>query len=231
MINIAQTTNGRVRKTALGLAGFSAALLTASPAFAHHVIGGAAMTTFSQGLLSGFGHPVLGFDHLFFVALVGIAALYTSRQYTAPLAYIAAMTTGCLLTTYGLPLPMAEIVIGLSLLLLGGFVLSGRALSANAALIAFAAAGLFHGSAFGMTIAGQEGGAPVAVLVGYLIGLAAVQYGIALLAGQVVKTVWKATEATAIQARLAGAVVAGVGAFMTLENAEGLVFTALGISV
>ena len=41
----------------------------------------------------------------------------------------------------------------------------------------------------------------------------------------------KATEAKHIHARLAGAVVAGVGTFLTLENIEGLVFNILGLAV
>jgi urease accessory protein len=161
---------------------------------------------------------------------VGIAALYTSRQFTAPLAYIGAMTAGCLLMVAGIAMPAAEIVIGLSLLGLGAVVLSGRAMSAPVAMAAFAAAGLFHGSAFGASIVGQEAVAPAIVIVGYLIGLAAIQYAISIAAGLAVKTIWKATEATDMQARLAGAVVAGVGAFMTLENGEGMAFAALGIT-
>ena len=49
-------------------------------AVAHHPLGGMPMETFAHGVLSGIGHPVLGFDHLFFVALVGVAALYTGRK-------------------------------------------------------------------------------------------------------------------------------------------------------
>ena len=48
--------------------------------------------------------------------------------------------------------------------------------------------------------------------------------------GQVAVKVWKATESTAIQARLAGAMVAGVGLFLCLEVVEGAAFSALGIS-
>jgi len=216
------------------ITGFGAVLAalcaTSAPALAHHVMGGKLPVTFTQGFLSGIGHPILGFDHLFFVALVGIASIYTGNRFVAPLAYIGAMLVGCLCTAFGFKLPVIEAVIGLSLLALGAFVMSGRALSMNMALTAFALAGLFHGSAFGESIVGAEGAAPAASLIGYLVGLAATQYAIALASGWVALSVWKATEATAVQARIAGGIVAGVGLFLTLERAEGLVMVALGMS-
>ncbi|MEQ8442816.1 MAG: HupE/UreJ family protein [Alphaproteobacteria bacterium] len=205
-----------------------AVLLSATPALAHHPLGGMPMETFAHGLLSGIGHPILGFDHLFFVLLVGVAALFTTRKYMSPAAYIAAMLIGCLAMSQGVGLPAKEIVIGLSLLVLGGIVLSGRALAFAPALLVFAGFGLFHGSAFGDTLAGQEGGIGGAVLIGYLIGLGVVQYAIAVGAGWVAEKVWNVSHATDTSARLAGAVVAGIGLFLTLENAEGIVFSAMG---
>ena len=205
----------------------TAAVLAADPALAHHPLGGAPMTTFAHGVLSGIGHPLLGFDHLFFVLLVGIAALYTGHRFTAPAAYIAAMLAGCLMMSLGVGLPAKEIVIGLSLLALGSVVLSGRSLGIVAAACVFAAFGLFHGSAFGDAMATQEAGAGAQVLVGYLIGLGVLQYGIAVAAGTVVLKLWKATESTAIEARLTGAVVAGIGMFLTLEHIEGFLVEAL----
>lgn len=210
----------------LSVAALSLSLI-AAPALAHHPLGGAPMQSFADGLLSGIGHPLLGFDHLFFVALVGIAALYTGRRLLAPAAYIAAMLVGCLAMSVGIGLPAKEIVIGLSLLALGAVVLSGRTLTLAPAIALFAGFGLFHGSAFGDTIAAQEATLGGGVLAGYLIGLGAIQFAISIAAGWVVWNAWKATEATAIQARLAGAVVAGVGLFLTMENAEGLIFSTL----
>ncbi|MBJ3764231.1 HupE/UreJ family protein [Maribius pontilimi] len=205
---------------ATGLAGL------ATPALAHHPLGGMEMTTFAHGLLSGVGHPVLGFDHLFFVVAMGIAAAFTGRALTAPLAYLAAMVAGVLLTTTGLTLPLAEAVIAVSLLALGGLVLSGRAVSAPVAMTLFAGFGLFHGSAFGAAMASAEASAAAIVLPGYLLGLAAVQYVIAVAAGLLARRA--GDSAAAIQPRLAGAVVAGVGLFLTLETLEGAAFAALG---
>ena len=213
-----------MKKILLTLAGVVA---TTAPALAHHPLGGMPMETFTHGLLSGIGHPLLGFDHLFFVAIVGIAAVYTGFARLAPAAYIAAMLAGCLLMSLGVGLPMKEVVIGLSLLVVGGVVLSGRAFALIPALVVFAGFGLFHGSAFGEAIAAQEAGMGASVLVGYLIGLGVLQYGIAVAAGWVASTLWKATEATAIQARLAGAVVAGIGLYLTMENVEGAVLDML----
>ena len=216
-----------MKRTLLAAAVFA---MSAVPAFAHHPLGGAPLETLTDGILSGLGHPLLGFDHLFFVLAIGVAALYTGRAKLATAAYVGAMLMGCLLMSLGLSLPVKEFVVGISLLVVGSLILSGRALGLAPAVGLFAIFGLFHGSAFGDTIAAQEAGAGVTVLVGYLGGLGLLQYGLALLAGFVVHNLLQATEAGHIHARLAGAVVAGVGMFLTLENTEGIVFNILGIA-
>jgi urease accessory protein len=205
--------------------------LTFSPlALAHHPLAGGEMTTFAHGLFSGLGHPVLGFDHLLFVALVGIAAAFTRRPVQAPAGYIAAMVAGCALMAVGLALPGIEAMIALSLLALGGVLLAGRTLGLGSAVALFAVAGLFHGSAFGEAMAAAEAASAGAVLAGYLVGLGVVQYAIALGSGWVARRVWQVTDASAIQPRLAGAAVAGVGVFLTLQMLEGAVFSALGLA-
>lgn len=203
------------------------ATLAATPALAHHPLGGLPMTTFAEGLLSGVGHPVLGFDHLFFVAIMGVAAIFTARRHAAPAAYVAAMLLGTALMYAGIGMPMKETVIVLSLLAVGGVVLSGRALGAVPALVLFAGFGLFHGSAFGDAVAGTEAAIGGGVLLGYLVGLGAVQYGIALGAGYVAEKLLGATEASAVNARLAGAMAAGVGVFLALEMLEAPVVSLL----
>ena len=211
------------RKT--GLAAIAA--VAATPALAHHPLAGAEMTTFTHGVLSGIGHPVLGFDHLFFVIAVGIVAGLTGRLTTAPLGYIAGMLGGIALITNGVALPYVEFVIAGSLILLGGLAASGRSMSAPLAMTLFAGAGLFHGWAFGETITGQESGMGAAILAGYLLGLIAVQYAISVVAG------WLATRgiesAADLKPRLTGAVVAGVGMTFFLEGAETAIFTSLGL--
>lgn len=209
-------------KKITGLAPLAA--LFATPALAHHPLAGAPMETFTHGVLSGIGHPLLGFDHMFFVIAVGLAAAMIGRLSTAPLAYMGAMIIGVFVAYGGIVLPAAELVIAASLIVLGGLVASGKLPGAPVVLGLFAAAGLFHGAAFGGSIAGQEAGIGGAVIVGYLLGLFVVQYAVAWLAGALL-----AKGSEAIRPRLAGAVVAGVGATFLLENVEGMAFAALGL--
>lgn len=195
--------------------------LAASPAWAHHVMDGEMPATFMQGLLSGFGHPVIGIDHLAFIVAVGLAAAFTPKRLLSPLAFVAATLAGCALLLSGVALPLVEVVVTASAVLLGVLVLSGRQIPAGAYIALFAVAGLFHGWAYGESIIGAE----TTPLTAYLIGFAAIQYAIALAAGWVVLKLWKATGPEAVQPRLAGAVAAGIGVAFLIENIEGMLFT------
>jgi len=173
-----------------------------------------------HGLLSGFGHPIIGIDHLAFVVAVGLAAAFTPRRFLTPLAFIAATIAGCLLTYGGIVLPLVEFVVTGSVVLIGALVLSGRTIPGLAYAAIFAIAGLFHGWAYGEAIIGAE----ATPLLAYLGGFAVIQYGIACAAMWLTRTLWKATTAEAVQPRLAGAVAAGIGAAFLIENVEGLIF-------
>ncbi|WP_282610233.1 HupE/UreJ family protein [Pelagibius sp. Alg239-R121] len=200
----------------------SGALTAAStPALAHHVMDGGLPETFTQGLLSGFGHPVIGVDHLAFIIAVGLASAFTPNRFLTPLAFVVATLLGCAALLTGVTLPIAEIVIAGSIVVLGAMVLSGKSINATVYMGAFAAAGLFHGWAYGQSIIGAE----TTPLTAYLIGFAVIQYAIAVGAGALARKVWKAENALAIQPRLAGAVVAGVGAAFLIENIEGMLFS------
>lgn len=216
-----------MRKQFLGIVLFT---LFASPAAAHHPLGGLPMETFTHGLLSGIGHPLLGFDHLLFVIGVGIAAAYTKAPGRAVFAYIAAMLAGCVLMAYGVGLPIKETVIAVSLLVVGGVILSGRMIPLGGVQTLFVLFGLFHGSAFGDALAGHETTAGQPVLLGYLLGLGVLQFALARCAGYAVRVFLRAELPASIEARLSGAVIAGAGLLLTLEATEGNLFALMGFS-
>lgn len=81
----------------------------------------------------------------------------------------------------------------------------GTEVSAAIWALLFAVAGLFHGYAYGEAIFGAE----QAPLAAYLIGLVVIQTAIATCVAVLFKRL--GADATALQARLAGAVVVGIG--------------------
>src|SRR5690606_3586927 len=101
-----------------------ASAASAVPALAHHAMGGQLPQTFAQGLLSGIGHPVIGIDHLAFVVAVGVAAALAGRLWTLTPAFVIGAFAGCLVHLAGITLPVAELVIAATVLLLGALIAS-----------------------------------------------------------------------------------------------------------
>jgi urease accessory protein len=179
-------------------------LMTAS-ASAHHVMGGKIPTTFAEGFLSGLGHPVIGPDHLAFLLAIGVAVGVGGLNLVLPLLFVVASAIGVTLHVNGVNLPGAEIVVAVSVLFAGFLIARGRALPVSLWAILFAAAGLFHGYAFGESIFGAERSPLHAYLLGLIIVQSVLTVGTALFVRR------RAGGVSAIAPRLAGAVIIGVG--------------------
>ena len=144
-------------------------MMIAEPAWAHHPMGGKLPQTFLQGLLSGFGHPVIGVDHLAAIVGVGILAALVGRSAAVVLAFSVSVIAGVGLHLSGVDLPASELFVGLTTLLIGALVILRQSMSAGRALLLFALAGLVHGYALGESIVGAEASPLVAYLLGLLI--------------------------------------------------------------
>lgn len=129
-------------------------------AFAHPDIG------HTSGLAHGFMHPLSGIDHILAMVLVGMFAwqLGGKARLLVPLAFVTVMAFGGAVGIAGIPLPMVEIGIALSIVVLGAIVATQwRA----PVVVAMGIAGLFaifHGYAHGMEMPGNGSG------LGYAIG-------------------------------------------------------------
>jgi urease accessory protein len=198
-------------------------LTTTGAALAHHPLGGMTPTSFTEGFLSGLGHPVIGFDHLAFVIAVGLIAAFHHNRVLMPAAFVAGTIGGAVLTLAAVTLPVAELVITGSVIVGGAVAMRGRVTDLRLAGGLAAGAGLFHGWAYGATIIGAE---PTPIFA-YLAGFGLVQMAIALGVAALVHNIWKAFDAEALQPRLAGAVVAGVGVTYMVEIVEGVIFPAM----
>ena len=130
---------------AIRFAVLAAAGLLAEPAFAHHVMGGKMPATFSDGLLSGLGHPVIGLDHFAAVVAVGALAAAHPKGWRLAIGFVVAMMAGVAAHLQGATVPGAEIVVAGSVIVLGAVLLANRNLSAAVALVLFVAVGWIHG--------------------------------------------------------------------------------------
>ena len=174
--------------------------MVAKPAWAHHVMDGALPLTFLQGLLSGFGHPVIGIEHLAAIVGVGILAALAGRSAAVVLAFSVAVIAGVGLHLARIDLPASELFVGLTTLLIGGLVIARQSMGSGLAASLFAIAGLVHGYALGESIVGAE----ASPLVAYLLGLLIIQTAIGVCVYAAVRSLarWPA--------RTTGLTVAGV---------------------
>jgi urease accessory protein len=179
---------------------FALMMMITQPAWAHHPMDGKLPQTFLQGLLSGFGHPVIGVDHLAAIVGVGILAALAGRSAAVVLAFSVAVIAGVGLHLSKVNLPAGELLVGLTTLLIGALVIARQSMGAGLAALLFAIAGLVHGYALGESIVGAE----ASPLVAYLLGLLIMQTAIGVVVYAAVRSLarWPA--------RAAGLTVAGV---------------------
>lgn len=187
-------------------------LFAAAPtAFAHHPMGGQTPETFTQGLLSGIGHPVIGVDHFAFLVVIALLSVTLAgrARYLAPAAFIGATVAGTLYHLGAASLPLTETVIALSVLLGGLTVLLKGSASALVLASLFGIAGVFHGYAYGEAIIGAE----TSPLLSYLVGFSMIQYAIIVAGIKLIEIIAERSEKLhGMAVRLGGASTAAVGA-------------------
>lgn len=196
--------------------------IAANPALAHHPLNGLPMQTFTHGMLSGVGHPVLGFDHLFFILAAGMLAVVSGTALLAPLFLLAGVVAGVMFSLSGIGIPALEPIIALSLVIVGVIGIKGSALSLRQVGLLFAVLGVFHGWAYGGALTQQES-VSTAVLSGYLVGLCVIQYAIAVVPGLILTRRPGTLQASALNPKIACAITTGVGITFLLEHLESIV--------
>ena len=134
---------------------------------------------------------------------MGVACGVARLNIAIPALFIVFSAIGVALHVRGVTLPMTEFLVALSVVIAGVMIASGRSLQALIWAALFVVAGFAHGYAFGVSIFGAEASPLAAYLVGLVIVQAAIATGVAVLA--------RRSAAAAVQSRLAGAAIAGIG--------------------
>jgi urease accessory protein len=188
------------RETAWWLA---LAIFLAVPAVASaHPRSGAA-----GGFLSGFSHPISGWDHILAMISVGLwgAQLGAPAMWLLPVTFPMVMALGGMMGLLGIPLPGVELGIAASAVVLGAMVLSEARprLWIAASIVGIFA--IFHGHAHGTELpAGQDG---LLYSAGFVIATGCL-HGVGIAIGLIHKWTWGR-----IAIRAAGGFVALAGLY------------------
>ncbi len=198
------TTGLPMRAATYALAVATLALATAAPAFAHEGQGVAG------GFVSGFMHPILGWDHVAAMVAVGLwgAFLGPPSIWLLPIVFPLVMAFGGALGIAGVPLPAVETGIAASAVVLGIMVALGARPPIWAAAVVVGGFAIFHGYAHGTEL--PVAADAVAYAVGFVVAtgllhLVGITFGLA--------TKW---EAGKFAVRTVGGIIAIAGlAFLT----------------
>jgi urease accessory protein len=135
----------------------------ASPAFAHTGTG------LPGGFLSGFFHPLTGYDHMLAMVSVGLWGAFLGRPLiiALPVIFPTVMVVGAGLAMAGVPAPPTEIGIALSVLLLGAAIAAAWRAPIWAACLIVGIFALFHGYAHGKEL--PSAADPIGYAVGFVL--------------------------------------------------------------
>ena len=139
---------------------FSTFILLSTAPEAHTGVGS------TQGYMSGFAHPFSGPDHILAMVAVGLYAAFLGGRamYVVPVAFVSMMAVGGIVGISGVTLPLVEMGIGLSVLLLGAAVALRIELPTLAAMALVGFFAIFHGHAHGSEMPVNVSG------LGYAVG-------------------------------------------------------------
>ncbi len=193
------------------------ALALPSLAHAHHPTGGMTPASFTDGFLSGIGHPVLGPDHLAFIVGIGLLVAMSRRWMWLPQAFVATLIPGVLAHAAGIGLGPNEVLVALSVVVVGAALLLEDRIPATLLAGATMLAGFFHGYAFGETIVGAEATPLLAYLIGLSVTILAMTTAIALI-GQ--RLLAGGSAPLVLQRVTAGLLIVG-GALFTVQTLAG----------
>jgi urease accessory protein len=146
------------------LAVFLSLSLGAACAHAHGEVSDAA-----GGFLSGFLHPLLGWDHVVAMVAVGLwgAFLGAPAIWVLPVVFPLVMAVGGVLGVAGVPIPAVETGIALSAIVLGAMVAFAARPPLVWAAVIVGAFAIFHGHAHGTEL--PQAANPLVFSLGFML--------------------------------------------------------------
>lgn len=165
----------------------------------------------AHGFVSGLSHPLSGLDHILAMVAVGFwaAQLGGRSLWLVPAAFVSVMMAGGVLGMAGVPIPMVETGILVSILVLGLLIATAARLPPAASLAIVGLFALFHGHAHGTELPASASGLTYAL--GFVTATALLHLcgiGVGLFAQR---------KLPVVAVRFAGAAIAMAGAFLLIN--------------
>lgn len=163
------------------------------------------------GFMAGLAHPLFGVDHLLAMVAVGVWATLLGGRATwlVPAAFIAVMVVGGVLALAAVGLPVVELMIAASVVVLGGLVAARLKAPAAIGMAVVAVFALFHGHAHGMEMPAGAGG--LLYFAGFAMTTAGL-LGLGVTIGRLAGRLREGREGLAVRA--AGSAIAAAGVLL-----------------
>ena len=141
------------------------ALMISEPAFAHVTDEG-----LKGGFLSGYVHPLLGWDHVAAMVAVGIWGAFLGRRaiWVLPIVFPFIMVIGGILGMLGVPVPFIVPGIALSSIIIGLAIAFKWQAPLSIASIIVGLFAIYHGYAHGQNLPAASN--PIAFAFGFVLG-------------------------------------------------------------
>jgi urease accessory protein len=158
------------------------------------------------GFLSGLIHPVLGYDHLLAMLSVGILSAQIGGRaiWTVPATFVTVMALGGFLGLIDIGIPVTELGIAISLVILGLVIAIERRFPILVAMIGVGFFAIFHGYAHGAEV--PETATPFLYAFGFLIGTALIH-----ITGVAIGDISRHYERGKVALRVGGGLIALIG--------------------
>ena len=124
---------------------------------------------FQGGFVSGFTHPLFGWDHVAAMVAVGIWGAFLGRPaiWVLPIVFPMVMAVGGALGVLGVPLPFIEPGIAASSIVIGLAILAAWRAPLWLAAVIVGVFAIFHGHAHGTEL--PEAANPIAFAIGFVL--------------------------------------------------------------
>lgn len=176
---------------------------------AHELEGG-------SSAIAGFLHPLLGLDHLLAMVTVGLLSAQIGGRaiWLVPVTFVVTMAFGGILGYFGLPLPLVELGITGSVIILGLALLANQKIPLWIAMVFVAIFAMFHGHAHGAELPAVEG--DTLYILAYVLGFMTATAGLHVI-GALVGYIALRNNRGAMTLRLSGMLIAMVGVYLVSQ--------------